>query len=80
MADFHCLTCSHPVAHHVDPTDDLFAVPSIEVHGCHISAVIERDPVDELVDWQLTELPAARAEQLRRERVTQWNSLGRGWP
>ena len=38
MTTRHCLVCSHPIDHHVDPTDHLFATPSIEVHGCHINS------------------------------------------
>ena len=80
MPEICCLVCHHPTAHHVDPTDHLFAVPSIEIHGCHISTVVERDEVDEIVDWQLSGSPAASGERLKAERAAQWNALGRGWP
>ena len=76
MTTHHCLVCGHPTTHHVDPTDHLFAVPSIEVHGCHISAVIEHDEVAEIVDWQLSESPAAIKENSR----IQPTQGGRGWP
>lgn len=65
MTTHHCLTCGHPATHHVTPTDDLFAAPSTEIHGCHI--ITEPDTITELVDWQLHESPAARGEQRRRE-------------
>lgn len=67
----HCLVCGNLRSHHVDPTDHLFAVPSVEVHGCHVLA--QPDAVDELVDWELHESPAARTEQRRREIAARWN-------
>lgn len=71
MTTHHCLVCGHPRAHHVDPTDHLFAVPSNNIHGCNI--VAEPDAIEELVDWQMHESPAAQREQRRQESAARWN-------
>lgn len=68
-----CLVCGHPRTHHVDPTDDLFAVPSINIHGCHISTALENARIDEAVDWQMSKSPAAQDEQRRRDNAARWN-------
>lgn len=71
MTDYACLVCHHPRSHHVDPTDHLFAVPSVEVNGCRIIA--ESDAIELIVNWQLHESPAAQSEQRRRESAARWN-------
>lgn len=78
MTSRHCPVCGHLKDHHVDPTDDLFAVPSTVVHGCHI--INQPDDIDQLVDWQLHQSPAAQGEQQRRERAGWTHPHGRGWP
>ena len=70
MTSHHCLACGHLATHHVTPTDDLFAVPSTNIHGCHI--ITEPDTITELVDWQLHESPAARGEQRRIQTAVNW--------
>ena len=45
--------------------------PVCDGHGCHVLA--QPDAVDELVDWELRESPAAQSEQRRRESAARWN-------